>query len=128
MATALLLQGLVQLNNGWVAVERLGRHWLLAPQQDPYLIVIRQVLRSSGFSVQRLQQRLRALVMRVGHQHCQLLPSPKALWTLQNQQRSGNQQVFIRIWLGFDPFKAHRRWQLDPEGFAARRPLKWEHA
>ena len=30
MATALLVQGLVQLSGGLVAVERFGRHWLLA--------------------------------------------------------------------------------------------------
>ena len=30
MATALLVQGLVQLGDGLVAVERFGRHWLLA--------------------------------------------------------------------------------------------------
>ena len=172
MATALLVHGLVQFGDGLVAVERFGRHWLLArhrgraalvsthsdarscrmakklaavhgharldwvmlldpvatdvlacwqalahrveaPQQGRSPIAIGQVLRSTGLSVQRLQQRSGALVMKVGRQRWQLFPSPQALWTLQDQQRSGPQQVFTGIWLGFKPSKPQRRWLLE---------------
>ena len=162
----------MQLGDGLVAVERFGRHWLLArhrgraalvsthgdarscrmakklaavhgharldwvmlldpvatdvlacwqalahrveaPQQGRSPIAIGQVLRSTGLSVQRLQQRSGALVMKVGRQRWQLFPSPQALWTLQDQQRSGPQQVFTGIWLGFKPSKPQSRWLLE---------------
>ena len=172
MATALLVHGLVQLGDGLVAVERFGRHWLLArhrgraalvsthgdvrscrmakrlaavhgharldwvllldpvatnvlscwqalahrveaPQQGRPPIAIGQVLRSTGLSVQRLQQRSGALVMRVGRQRWQLFPGPQDLWALQDQQRSGPQQVFTGMWLGFKPSQPQRRWLLE---------------
>ena len=172
MATALLVHGLVQFGDGLVAVERFGRHWLLArhrgraalvsthgdvrscrmakrlaavhgharldwvllldpvatnvlscwqalahrveaPQQGRPPIAIGQVLRSTGLSVQRLQQRSGALVMRVGRQRWQLFPGPQDLWALQDQQRSGPQQVFTGMWLGFKPSQPQRRWLLE---------------
>ncbi|WP_206749630.1 hypothetical protein [Synechococcus sp. N19] len=67
--------------------------WRLPSRADPP-IAIGQVLLSTDLSVQHLQQRSGALVMGVGRQRWQLFPSPQALWTLQDQQRSGSQQVF----------------------------------
>ena len=61
-------------------------HRVEAPQQGQAPIAIGQVLRSDGLSVQRLQSRSGALVMRVGHQRWQLVPSPQALWALQQRQ------------------------------------------
>ena len=40
MATALLVQGLVQLGDGLVTVERFGRHWLLARHRGSAALVI----------------------------------------------------------------------------------------
>jgi len=88
-------------------------HRVEASQQGRSPIAIGQVLRSTGLSVQRLQQSSGALVMRVGRQRWQLFPSPQALWTLQDQQQSGSQQVFTGVWLGFKPSKRQRRWLLD---------------
>ena len=87
-------------------------HRVEAPQQGQAPIAIGQVLRSDGLSVQRLQSRSGALMMRVGNQRWQLVPSPQALWTLQDQQRSGPQHVFTGIWLGFKPSTPQRRWLL----------------
>ena len=171
MATALLVHGLVQFGDGLVAVERFGRHWLLArhrgraalvsthgdarscrmakklaavhgharldwvllldpvatdvlacwqalahrveaPQQGQAPIAIGQVLRSDGLSVQRLQHRSGALVMRVGRQRWQLLPSLQALWALQHRQRSEPRQLITGTWLGFKPSASQRRWLL----------------
>ena len=171
MAMALLVHGLVQFGDGLVAVERLGRHWLLArhrgraalvsthgdarscrmakklaavhgharldwvmlldpvatdvlscwqvlahrveaPQQGQAPIAIGQVLRSDGLSVQRLQQRSGALVMRVGRQRWQLFPSPQSLWALQHRQRSEPRQLITGTWLGFKPSASQRRWLL----------------
>ena len=88
-------------------------HRVEASHQGRSPIAIGQVLRSTGLSVQRLQQRSGALVMRVGRQRWQLFPSPQALWTLQDQQRSAPQQVFTGIWLDFKPSKPQRRWLLE---------------
>ena len=52
-------------------------HGVEAPQQGQVPIAIGQVIRSDGVSVQRLQSRSGALVMRVGHQRWQLVPSPR---------------------------------------------------
>ncbi|QNI62115.1 competence protein ComEC [Synechococcus sp. TAK9802] len=171
LATALLVQGLVQLSDGLVTVERFDRHWLLsrhrgraalvsthgdarscrmakklaavhghgrldwvllldpvatdvlacwqalahrveAPQQGQAPIAIGQVLRSDGLSVQRLQSRSGALVMRVGHQRWQLVPSPQALWALQQRQRSEPRPLITETWLGFKPSAPQRRWLL----------------
>ena len=171
MATALLVHGLVQFGDGLVAVERFGRHWLLArhrgraalvsthgdarscrmakklaavhgharldwvmlldpvatevlscwqtlahrveaSQQGRSPIAIGQVLRSTGLSVQRLQSRSGALVMRVGHQRWQLVPSPQDLWALQQRQRSEPRQLITGTWLGFKPSAPQRRWLL----------------
>ena len=70
-------------------------HRIEASQQGQAPIAIGQVLRSDGLSVQRLQPRSGALVMRVGHQRWQLFPSPQALWTLQDRRRSRPQQVLL---------------------------------
>ena len=83
-----------------------------APQQGRAPIAIGQVLRSDGLSVQRLQSRSGALVMRVGHQRWQLVPSPQALWALQQRQRSEPRQMITGTWLGFKPSKPQRRWLL----------------
>ena len=121
MATAVLVHGHARLD--WVllfdpvATDVLAcwqalAHRVEAPQQGRSPIAIGQVLRSTGLSVQRLQQRSGALVMRVGRQRWQLFLSPQALWTLQEQQRSGPQQVFTGIWLGFKLSKSQRGWLL----------------
>ena len=60
-------------------------HCVEAPQQGQAPIAIDQVFRSDGLSVQRLQHRFGALVMRVGHQRWQLSLSPQALWALQRR-------------------------------------------
>lgn len=171
MATAVLVHGLVQFGDGLVAVERFGRHWLLArhrgraalvsthgdasgcrmakklaavhghsrldwmmlldpvatevlscwqtlvhrveaSQQGRSPIAIGQVLRSTGLSVQRLQARSGALVMRVGHQRWQLVPSPQDLWALQQRQRLEPRQLITGTWLGFKPSAPQRRWLL----------------
>ena len=171
LATALLVHGLAQFGDGLVAVERFGRHWLLArhrgraalvgthgdarscrmakklaavhgharldwemlldpvatdvlacwqalahrveaPQQGQAPIAIGQVLRSDGLSVQRLQSRSGVLVMLVGHQRWQLVPSPQALWALQQRQRSEPRQLITGTWLGFKPSAPQRRWLL----------------
>ena len=171
MATAVLVHGLVQFGDGLVAVERFGRHWLLArhrgraarvsthgdarscrmtkklaavhgharldwvmlldpvatevlscwqtlahrveaSQQGRSPIAIGQVLRSTGLSVQHLQSRSGALLMRVGHQLWQLVPSPQDLWALQQRQRSEPRQLITGTWLGFKPSAPQRRWLL----------------
>ncbi|ABB34581.1 ComEC/Rec2-related protein [Synechococcus sp. CC9605] len=171
LAIALFAHGLLQLGDGLVAVERFGRHWLLArhrgraalvsthgdarscrmakrhaavhgharldwvmlldpvatevmacwqalahcveaPQQGQAPISIGQVLRSDGLSVQHLQHRSGALLMRVGPQRWQLFPSPQALWALQHRQRSKPQQMITGTWLGFKPSAPQRRWLL----------------
>jgi competence protein ComEC len=171
MATALFAHGLMQLGDDLVAVERFGRHWLLArhrgraalvsthcdarsclmaqriatvhgharldwlmlldpvatevlpcwqalahrveaPQQGRAPIAIGQELLSDGLSVQPLQPRSGALLLRVGRQRWQLLPRSQALWMLQEQQRSGPQRVFTGTWLGFKPSAPQRRWLL----------------
>ena len=94
-------------------------HRVEAPQQGQAPISIGQVLRSDGLSVQRLQPRSGALVMRVGHQRWQLFPSPQALWTLQDRRRSRPQQVLTGTWLGFKPSALQRRWLLQ-HGAGAR--------
>ena len=86
-------------------------HRVEAPQQGQAPIAIGQVLRSDGLSVQRLQSRSGALVMRVGHQRWQLVPSPQALWALQQRQRSEPRQL-TGTWLGFKPSVPQRRWLL----------------
>ena len=68
--------------------------------------------RSDGLSVQRLQSRSSALVMRVGHQRWQLVPSPQALWALRQRQRSEPRQLITGTWLGFKPSAPQRRWLL----------------
>ena len=171
MAAALLAHGLLQLSDGLVAVERFGRHWLLArhrgraalvsthgdvrscrmaqrvaavhghsrldwvmlldpvatdvlpcwqelahrveaPQQGRPPIATGKMLRSDGLSVHRSQYRTGSLVLRAGRQRWQLLPRPQAMWKLQQQQRSGPQQVFTGTWLGFKPSAPQRRWLL----------------
>jgi competence protein ComEC len=87
-------------------------HRVEAPQQGQAPIAIGQVLRSDGLSVQRLQSRSGALVMRVGHQRWQLVPSPQALWALQQRQRSEPRQLITGTWLGFKPSAPQRRWLL----------------
>ena len=87
-------------------------HRVEAPQQGQAPIAIGQVLRSDGLSVQRLQSRSSALVMRVGHQRWQLVPSPQALWALQQRQRSEPRQLITGTWLGFKPSAPQRRWLL----------------
>ena len=87
-------------------------HRVEAPQQGQAPIAIGQVLRSDGLSVQRLQSRSGALVMRVGHQRWQLVPSPQALWALQQRQRSEPRQRITGAWLGFKPSVPQRRWLL----------------
>lgn len=87
-------------------------HRVQAPQQGQAPIAIGQVLRSDGLSVQRLQSRSGALVMRVGHQRWQLVPSPQALWALQQRQRSEPRQLITGTWLGFKPSAPQRRWLL----------------
>ena len=87
-------------------------HRVEAPQQGRSPIAIGQVLRSTGLSVQRLQQRSAALVMRVRRQRWHLFPSPQSLWTLQEQQRSEPRQVITGTWLGFKPSASQRRWLL----------------
>ena len=87
-------------------------HRVEAPQQGQAPIAIGQVLRSDGLSVQRLQSRSGALVMRVGHQRWQLVPSPQALWALQQRQRSEPRQLITGTWLGFKPSAPLRRWLL----------------
>ena len=87
-------------------------HSVEAPQQGQAPLAIGQVLRSDGLSVQRLQSRSGALVMRVGHQRWQLVPSPQALWALQQRQRSEPRQMITGTWLGFKPSAPQRRWLL----------------
>ena len=87
-------------------------HRVEAPQQGQAPIAIGQVLRSDGLSVQRLQSCSGALVMRVGHQRWQLVPSPQALWALQQRQRSEPRQLITGTWLGFKPSAPQRRWLL----------------
>ena len=100
-----------------VATDVLGcwqalAHRVEVPQQGQAPIAIGQVLRSDGLSVQRLQSRSGALVMRVGHQRWQLVPSPQALWALQQRQRSEPRQLITGTWLGFKPSAPQRRWLL----------------
>ena len=90
-------------------------HRVEAPQQGQAPIAIGQVLRSDGLSVQRLQSRSGALVMRVGHQRWQLFPSPQALWALQQRQRSKPRPMITGTWLGFKPSAPQRRWLLKHE-------------
>ena len=87
-------------------------HRVEAPQQGQAPIAIGQVLRSDGLSVQHLQHRSGALLMRVGPQRWQLFPSPQALWALQHRQRSKPQQMITGTWLGFKPSTPQRRWLL----------------
>ena len=87
-------------------------HRVEAPQQGQAPIAIGQVLRSDGLSVQRLQSRSGALVMRMGHQRWQLVPSPQDLWALQQRQRSEPRPLITRTWLGFKPSAPQRRWLL----------------
>ena len=87
-------------------------HRVEAPQQGQAPIAIGQVLRSDGLSVQHLQHRSGALLMRVGPQRWQLFPSPQALWALQHRQRSKPQQMITGTWLGFKPSASQRRWLL----------------
>ena len=87
-------------------------HRVEAPQQGQAPIAIGQVLRSDGLSMQHLQSRSGALVMRVGHQRWQLVPSPQALWALQQRQRSEPWQLITGTWLGFKPSAPQRRWLL----------------
>ena len=94
-------------------------HRVEASQQGRSPLAIGQVLRSTGLSVQRLQQRYGALVMRVGRQRWQLFPSPQALWALQHRQRSEPRQLITATWLGFMPSAPHRRWLLQ-HGAGAR--------
>ena len=90
-------------------------HRVEAPQQGQAPIAIGQVLRSDGLSVQHLQHRSGALLMRVGPQRWQLFPSPQALWALQHRQRSKPQQMITGTWLGFNPSAPQRRWLLKHE-------------
>ena len=85
-------------------------HRAEALQQVQAPFDIGQVLRSDGLSVQRLQPRSGALVMRVGHQRWQLFPSPQALWVLQHLQLSEPRQTITGKWLGFKPSAPQRRW------------------
>ncbi|WP_253912486.1 hypothetical protein [Synechococcus sp. KORDI-52] len=161
----------LQLADGLVAVERFGRHWLLArhrgraalvsthgdgqacrmaqrlaavhghprldwvmlldpvapdvlpcwkplaghvqaAQQGRPPLAAGQMLRSDGLSVHRVQQRAGTLVLQAGRQRWQLIPRPQALWSLQEQQRSGFQRPFKGTWLGFKPSAVQRRWLL----------------
>ena len=91
-------------------------HHVEAPQQGKPPIAEGQMLRSDGLSVQRLQHRAGALLLRAGRQRWQLLPRPQALWSLQDQQRPGPQQFFTGTWLGFKPSALQRRWLLQHWG------------
>ncbi|WP_115132968.1 hypothetical protein [Synechococcus sp. N26] len=87
-------------------------HRVEAPQQGQAPIAISQVPRSDGLSVQRLQPRSGAIVMRVRHQRWQLLPSLHALWALQHRQRSESRQLINGTWLGFKPSAPQCCWLL----------------
>ena len=104
-------------------------HRVEAPQQVQAPIAIGQVLQSDGLSVQRLQPRSGALVMRVGHQLWQLFPIPQALWAQQHRQRSEPRQMITGTWLGFKPSAPQRRWLLKHgSGCPVRRPLNCGNA
>ena len=87
-------------------------HCVEAAQQGRAPIAIDQLLRSTGLALQPLQHRSGALLLRVGPQGWQLLPSPQALWTLQDQERSEPRQVINGTWLGLKPSASQWRWLL----------------
>ena len=70
-------------------------------------------------SAERLARQGSWSQLRVGHQRWQLVPSPQALWALQQRQRSEPRQLITGTWLGFKPSAPQRRW-LRKHGAGAR--------
>ena len=106
-----LQQAVGQRRGGFLAALVLGSAQVQLPEDIRAafrMAGLSHALAASGFHLSVLLGSVLMLARR-----WQLFPSPQALWTLQDQQRSGPQQVFTGIWLGFKPSKPQRRWLLE---------------
>ena len=84
--------------------------WVQSPQLGHPPLALGQQLFSEGLALELLADRGQPMLLRIGAQRWRLFPRPQALWAAQHSATGVHDASNHRIWLGFQPSPAQRRW------------------